>query len=370
MEMKMDIYAATLAYAAGVGAKRLRALMDVFGGAKALWETEADAIRESGFLGNGKTLETFLEIRREMHPEEVGEKMRRLGIGCLTLQDDGYPPLLKETSNPPAVLFYKGALPDYEKTVAVVGARKATPYGIGAAKNIAEALSRKGVVIVSGGARGIDTASHEGCMAGGAPTVAVFACGLDVTYPPENRNLFLQIVEAGGTLLSEYPPGTRPLGRQFPARNRIIAGMSRGVLVTEAAIRSGSLITADFALEEGRDVFSVPGSILWPMSQGTNHLIRNGAICTTGAEDILSEYGWDETEGNMTETTLPLLSAEEEMVYRFCTTAATVSAEDILVQSGLSLPKLTMLLLSLAMKGFIVEAGPGLYAAAKVGKGS
>ncbi len=368
MEMKADIYAATLAYAEGVGAKRLRALMDVFGGSKALWETDSDEIRRSGILGNGKTLEKFLEVRRTMHPEEVEEKMRRLGIGCMTSKDAGYPPLLKETANPPAVLFYKGALPDYEKTVAIVGARKATPYGIGAAKNMAEALARKGVVIVSGGARGIDTASHEGCMAGGAPTVAVFACGLDVTYPPENRNLFLQIVETGGTLLSEYPPGTRPLGRQFPARNRIIAGMSRGVLVTEAAIRSGSLITADFALEEGRDVFAIPGSILWPMSQGTNHLIRNGAICTTAADDILSEYDWEETEEGLTETTLPLLSSEEEMVYRFCTMAATVSTEDILVQSGMTMPKLTMLLLSLAMKGFIVEAGPGLYAAAKVGK--
>lgn len=369
MAMQTDIYAATLAYAEGVGAKRLRALMDVFGGSKALFETDDGEIRASGLLGNGKTLEKFLEVRRTMHPEEVGELLRRLEMGCLTPSDDGYPPLLKETANPPAALFYKGRIPDYEKTVAVVGARKATPYGIGAAKNMAEALARGGVTIVSGGARGIDTASHEGCMAGGAATVAVFACGLDVTYPPENRNLFLQIVEAGGTLLSEYPPGTRPLGRQFPARNRIIAGMSRGVLVTEAAIRSGSLITADFALEEGRDVFSVPGSILWPMSQGTNHLIRNGAICTTAADDILSEYGWDETEETFSETTLPLLSAEEEMVYRFCTTAATVSTEDILVQSGLTMPKLTMLLLSLAMKGFIVEAGPGLYAAAKVGKG-
>lgn len=364
--MKIDKYAAALSYAAGVGAKRLRELMAQFGDAEGAWKADDEEIRKSGILGDGKTLEKFFEVRHEKNPDAEEELMEKLGIGCLTPADDGYPPLLKETVNPPAVLFYKGALPDYEKTIAVVGARKATPYGIGAAKRFAEDLAREGVVIVSGGARGIDTASHEGAMAAGAPTIAIFACGLDVTYPPENRNLFLQITETGGTLLSEYPPGTRPLGRQFPARNRIIAGMSRGVLVTEAAIRSGSLITTDFALEEGRDVFSVPGSILSEMSRGTNHLIRNGAICATCADDILTEYDWKEEIAETGEGKKAVsLSLEEELVYRFCTTGNAVSAEEILVQSGLPLPRLTMILLSLTVKGFITEAGPGLYAACK-----
>lgn len=161
------------------------------------------------------------------------------------------------------------------------------------AGRFARGLAEEGITVVSGGARGIDSASHEGALAGKAPTIVVAAFGLDRVYPPENRNLFHQIVEAGGAIISEYPLGTPPLGRQFPARNRIIAGMCRGVIVVEAAERSGSLITSDFALEEGRDVFSVPGSIYIPSCKGTNQLIRNGAICCTSFKDVLSEYGWE-----------------------------------------------------------------------------
>lgn len=244
----------------------------------------------------GKTLAAFLAYRNETSLEQIEEKLYQLDIRCCTWEDSDYPPLLAETSNPPAVLFYCGALPCWERTVAIVGSRKATAYGIETAHQLAKELSAAGITIVSGGARGIDSASHTGAMEGGAPTVVVLACGLDRVYPPENRNLFHQVVERGGTMISEYPPGTPPLGRQFPARNRIIAGMSRGTLVVEAAERSGSLITSDFALEEGRDVFSVPGSIWLPSCKGTNQLIRNGAICCTSADDILSEYGWKEEE--------------------------------------------------------------------------
>ena len=190
----------------------------------------------------------------------------------------------------------------------------------------------------------------------------VLACGLDRVYPPENRHLFHQVIESGGTLVSEYPPGTPPLGRQFPARNRIIAGMSRGILVAEAAERSGSLITSDFALEEGRDVFSVPGSIWLPSCKGTNQLIRNGAICCTSADDILSEYGWKEEENKKSEKGfLEQLTLEEELVYRFCCTENEATSEEILQQSGLSVVKLTMLLLQLQLKGYIREVGSGRY---------
>lgn len=357
----MDIYAAALSEMPKLGAKRIRALISYFGSAEAVWKAGADALAASGALPPALAAKTAA-CMRETDPAAVGERIRRAGADVLIWDEEGYPPLLKETANPPAVLFFRGARPVWEKTIAIVGARKATPYGINAARGIAEELSQAGVAVVSGGARGIDTASHEGCMLGGAPTVAVLACGLDVTYPPENRNLFQKICDRGGTLLSEYPLGTKPLGRQFPARNRIIAGMSRAVLVTEAAVRSGSLITADFALEEGRDVFAVPGSIWSPMSRGTNHLIRSGAVCTTGAEDILSEYGWETPQAEPEENEVRQLTLEEEMVYRFCCTGDTVSIEDVLAESGLPLPKLTMVFLSLTMKGCIREVGAGLYA--------
>ena len=291
----MDIYAAALPGCPRLGAKHMRALMDYFETAEDVWKASAESIEKSHIL-TGKTLAAFLAYRNETSLEQIEEKLYRLDIRCSTFEDSDYPPLLSATANPPAVLFYRGALPCFERTIAVVGSRKATAYGIETAHELARGLSAHGITIVSGGARGIDSASHTGAMEGGSPTVVVLACGLDRVYPPENRHLFHQVIESGGTLVSEYPPGTPPLGRQFPARNRIIAGMSRGILVVEAAERSGSLITSDFALEEGRDVFSVPGSIWLPSCKGTNQLIRNGAICCTSADDILSEYGWKEEE--------------------------------------------------------------------------
>ncbi len=357
----MDIYAAALPGCPRLGAKHMRALMDYFETAEDVWKASAESIEKSHIL-TGKTLAAFLAYRNETSLEQIEEKLYRLDIRCSTFEDSDYPPLLATTANPPAVLFYRGALPCFERTIAIVGSRKATAYGIETAHELARGLSAHGITIVSGGARGIDSASHTGAMEGGSPTVVVLACGLDRVYPPENRHLFHQVIKSGGTLVSEYPPGTPPLGRQFPARNRIIAGLSRGILVVEAAERSGSLITSDFALEEGRDVFSVPGSIWLPSCKGTNQLIRNGAICCTSADDILSEYGWKEVENKKSEKGfLEQLTLEEELVYRFCCTENEVTSEEILQQSGLSVVKLTMLLLQLQLKGYIREVGSGRY---------
>lgn len=362
----MDRYAAALPGLPRLGARRIRALVEHFGTAERLWKCTAEELAAARLLPERLAGE-FLDYRRKTDPADVEAELRKRDIHVATWRDETYPPLLKETANPPAVLFYRGEAPVWSRTVAIVGARKATAYGVNAASHLAEALAKEGVTVISGGARGVDTASHTGCLSGGAPTAAVLACGLDVTYPPENRNLFRRICEAGGAILSEYPLGTPPLGRQFPARNRIIAGMCRAVVVTEAAERSGSLITADFALEEGRDVFAVPGSIWSPMSRGTHKLIRNGAICCTGAEDILSEYGWG-APAEEEKSPARQLTLEEEMVYRFCCMGETVSAESLLAQSGLSMTKLTMILLSLTMKGYITEEGPGRYAAGRTGE--
>ncbi len=357
----MDIYAAALPGCPRLGAKHMRALIEHFETAEDVWKASDEAIQKSHIL-SGKTEAAFLDYRRKTEISQVEEVMYRLEIRCCSWEDNDYPPLLASTANPPAVLYYKGAAPTWEKTVAIVGSRKATAYGIQTAGQLSRGLSAAGVTVVSGGARGIDSASHSGAMEGGTPTVVVLACGLDRVYPPENKILFQRVVAAGGTLISEYPPGTPPLGRQFPARNRIIAGMSRGVLVVEAAERSGSLITSDFALEEGRDVFSVPGSIWLPSCKGTNQLIRNGAICCTSTEDILTEYGWEEKEENSNpKGFLEQLTLEEELVYRFCCTDTEVTSEDILQQSGLSVVKVTMLLLQLQLKGYIKEVGNGRF---------
>lgn len=358
----MDIFAASLTGCPRLGAKHIRSLIEAFGTAEDVWKVSDEEIIGSHLL-KGKTEAAFLSYRRETEPEKIGEKLYRMQIRCCTWEDEVYPPLLQTTANPPAVLFYKGNDPVFEKTVAIVGARKATAYGVQTAESVARGLSESGVAVVSGGARGIDSAAHIGALSGGSPTLVVLACGLDYVYPPENKSLFQKIIDNGGTIISEYPPSTPPLGRQFPARNRIIAGMSRGILVVEAAERSGALITSDFALEEGRDVFSVPGNIWLDSSKGTNRLIRSGAICCTSYEDILSEYGWNEKSISSKATPVEQLTLEEEVVYRFCCMGEEVSAEEILQQSGMSVMKITMLLLQLQLKGAIREVGSGRFIA-------
>ncbi len=356
----MDKYAAALAGCPRLGSKHMRELIEYFHIPENVWKASDDDIRQSQLL-KGKTLESFFSWRHETEPDRIEEEMYQKGVRSVTFEEEDYPYLLRNTINPPAVLFYKGTLPADEKMMAIVGSRKATSYGIQTAGNFASGLAAEGVTIVSGGARGIDSAAHRGALRSHGKTVVVAAFGLDRVYPPENRNLFAQIIEEGGALISEYPLGTPPLGRQFPARNRIIAGLCRGVIVVEAAERSGSLITSDFALEEGRDVFSVPGSIYIPSCAGTNQLIRNGAICCTSFENVLAEYGWNKKEEKKEKIYLEQLTLQEELVYRFCCTENEVTAEEIIQQSGLSVVTVTMVLLQLQLKGYIKETGPGRY---------
>ena len=216
----------------------------------------------------------------------------RLGIRILTMQDADYPMRLRNIFEPPCLLYVKGNLPliDEEAAIAMVGTRKATPYGVETAEELAYAMSKQGALIVSGGAYGIDTASHRGALRAGAKTIALLGCGIDVIYPAGNEWLYRDIV-ASGALLTEYPPGTPPLPQHFPTRNRIISGLCLATVVVEAPERSGALITAHTALEQGRDVFAVPGPIKAPMSRGCNRLIADGAAALVAdTADILWEY--------------------------------------------------------------------------------
>lgn len=216
-----------------------------------------------------------------------------MSIYKLHLGDRFYPKLLKEITNPPAVLYVKTDL-DIEKlfsafSLAVVGTRKPTRYGFEITRKLTRDLVKKGVTIVSGLARGVDYVAHTTTLAAGGVTIAVFGTGLDVVYPADHKDLAERIVERGA-IVSEFPPGTGPTRMNFPIRNRIIAGLSRGVLVTQAAARSGTLITAGFAADFGRDVFAVPGNITSEYSPGTNGLLQKGAKLVSGVEDILEEY--------------------------------------------------------------------------------
>ena len=215
------------------------------------------------------------------------------GIHILTCSDAAYPDRLRQLEDAPAVLYWKGSLPalDFVPTVAVVGTRSATEYGLRSAHRIGAGLAAGGCVVVSGMAKGIDAAAVDGCLRAGGTAVGVLGCGVDVIYPRENTALFAA-VEERGCLISEYPPGTRPLPEHFPVRNRIISGLCAGVTVVEAPLRSGTMITARLALEQGRDVFALPGPADAPNYAGNHLLLRQGAILTTSAEDILEEYRW------------------------------------------------------------------------------
>ena len=216
----------------------------------------------------------------------------RNNVKLLTLKSPQYPASLKEISDPPAFLFVRGSLPDANTpAIGIVGSRRATPYGRAVAERFSRELANKGIVIVSGGALGIDTAAHRGAVEAGGDTVAVLGCGLDVDYPKENRELFDRILSEGGALISEYSPGAQPDYWRFPLRNRIISGMTLGTLVVEAPVKSGALITADRVAEQGRVLMTVPANIDRPMSAGSNELLRSGATPVLDIQDILYAVG-------------------------------------------------------------------------------
>jgi DNA processing protein len=207
----------------------------------------------------------------------------------LSLSSSDYPEYLKEIFDPPTVLYYFGDVKPDDVCMGIVGSRKSSEYGKNTAKSFASKLSQNGFAVVSGMARGIDTKAHEGALESEGKTYAIIGSGLDIVYPPENKKLMQKIID-NGAVISEFPPGTKPNPYNFPIRNRIISGMSLGVIVVEAGLRSGSLITANLALEQGRDVFAVPGNINRIINKGSNKLIKEGAKLVENIDDILEEY--------------------------------------------------------------------------------
>ena len=252
----------------------------------------ADAAEYALVEGLPKKQMEPLEDKSTAAADKILGDCQRLGLRILTMQDADYPARLRNIFEPPCVLYVKGTLPafDEEVAVAMVGTRSCTPYGTSCAEKLAYGLAKQGALVVSGAARGIDSAAHRGALRAGGVTVAVLGNGLDVVYPEENASLYRDIA-AAGALLSEYPPGTAAEGWHFPVRNRIISGLCLAAVVVEAPLeRSGALITANTALEQGRDVFAVPGPIDAPMSRGCNRLIADGAGLASESWDILREY--------------------------------------------------------------------------------
>lgn len=351
-----NINLAILAMTPGVGPIKLRRLVEYFGGILKTWEAGKEELLASGCLEE-TVCNNLVKTREKIDIVKLADQWKRLGIKTVNLWDDDYPELLAATFNPPCLLYYRGILPgNAQKLLAVVGARRATAYGRNVCQMLAGELAAAGVGIVSGGARGIDSCAHMGAVENGY-TLAVLANGVDICYPPENAKLLSRIAERGA-VVSEYPPGTKPTTGQFPARNRIISGLSRGVLVVEAAERSGALITADFALEEGRDVFAVPGSILSANSKGAHHLIRQGAKLVEKADDILEEYGWQITAPQQDK--LPI-SKDEESVYHILPGDRAITLDEIIEKTNLPVSTATYILLQLQLQGLITEFGGHRY---------
>ena len=305
-----------------------------------------------------------LEGLRSKGPDGLVMQLESAGIGAVTRAGEDYPDSLRHIPSPPRALFVKGRLPGSDcPAVAVVGSRRDTRYGRAQAKRIARELAQNGVVIVSGLARGIDTAAHEGALEGGGITVAVLGNGLPGIYPPENRDLADRIVASGGAVVSEYAPGAKPLGYHFPIRNRIISGLSDAVLLIEAMRRSGTASTVHHALSQGREIFALPGNVDAPGSELPLQLLKEGAgLCTCG-EDILTAMGWRRKASQISFADLmdltdedradPVLSALEKEEKTF---------EELLDETGLSLQEINTRLTLLELDGRIEKRGGRAYA--------
>ncbi len=273
----------------GIGPVKAVKLINLLGSPKNVWDCDKSCYREMGFLSEAD-VSSLLSAQYRDNSRKATDGLERCGVTAITIKDGRYPSELANIKEPPIVIYVRGKIEQGRKRIAVVGSRGASPYGIKAAREISSQLAACGFTIISGLAKGVDTAAHEGALAVDCDTYAVLGCGPDVVYPKENAALFERIAEKGA-VVSEYLPGTVPRSGNFPARNRIISGLSCAVVIIEAGKKSGALITADFAAEQGREVFAVPGSIFSEKSAGTNNLIKQGACLAAGAADILQELG-------------------------------------------------------------------------------
>ena len=347
----------------------LNRLIDYFGSPENVWYSKERELKE--LLPNApKTIERILDKNHRLAANGLLKKVKAGGCRIITKRDADYPERLKYIYDPPILLYTRGKLVGNEYAVAVVGARKATMYGMRIAEEISFELSARGIAIVSGMARGIDTCAHLGALKAEGRTIAVLGCGLDTAYPPENKGLMERITK-NGAVVSEYPPGTPPHPYNFPARNRIISGMSVCVTVVEAGKKSGSLITADFALEQGREVFAVPGNILSTGSEGTNALIRDGARIVTGIEDIIQELKSSFVGKNIvcpnkscTDDFQIQLSEEERKVFE-CISGEGLHIDDISGKTGFDIQKVNFLLVNMEIRGVLEQLRGKVFRAKK-----
>ena len=359
----------------GIGPLRFKLLLDYFGSAKNGYSASEKELLSVGL--SEKLVLKFLDFRKNFDLDSYLLRLDKLGIKAICSEEESYPKLLKEIVDKPAVLYVKTQDAEGPATIftnfngagktqnifgneaiAVVGTRKVTGYGRQVTEMITEGLVAAGLVVVSGLARGVDKISHETALGNNGLTIAVLGCGLDLVYPTEHQGLAERIIESGGAVISEYPLGVPAMPGNFPARNRIISGLSLGVVVTEAAEDSGSLITASNAAEQGREVFAVPGPITSPLSFGTAELIKKGAKLVRGVNDILEELGIKGKAKGVEE--IGELGTEERMLFDLLQNE-NLHIDEICRRTQTDSAKIGALLSIMEIKGIIKNFGEGVY---------
>lgn len=348
----------------GIATRKKAELLRLFNSPAEIYKADAIELAKTGVLNRDNITAVLSKEYRDTVDRTI-EEIDKKNINVITLNSSTYPELLKNICDPPICLYVKGKLYADELSIAVVGSRRASGYGITVAKKISGELAQSNICVISGMARGIDTAAHVGALSFKGRTIAVLGCGIDLVYPPENKKLMEQIIEYGA-VISEYPPGVEPAPHHFPVRNRIVSGMSVGVLVVEAGEKSGSLITAQLALEQGRDVYALPGNVISINSKGTNKLIQDGAKLVTSVQDILDELHWYKnfnTKNVHFENNSKInssLNNDEKDVFELLS-FESLYIDEIQKKLSINMPLLHSILLSLEMKGLIKRDPGGKY---------
>lgn len=319
-----------------------------------------------------ETSDALVNWRKHFDLAKEEERLAKAGATFITARDEGYPKLLKEIHDPPIGLYRKGSYLFGQPCIAVVGSRRTTLYGQSVAKKLGADLARLGFCVVSGLARGIDTAAHEGALSVGGKTAAVLGCGIDIVYPPENLGLYRQIAETGA-VLSEFPFGRKADKQTFPMRNRVVSGMCEAIVVVESDVAGGAMITARFAGEQGRLIYAVPGRIDQPSSAGCHQLIRDGATLFTGIDDILDELNYLDglrpraipTEGQpgLLEQLMPQLNAEESRVIAAFSGGGLLGVDALTAATGLGPPEVSAALMGLELKKLVLKRADGTFEA-------
>ena len=346
----------------GIGRVKFGQLESYFKSLENAWRAAPAELKQSG-LDKG-SIRAITSYRPKVSLEAEMVKLDRYGVKVLTYHDPDYPSRLKEIYDYPPIIYLRGSLlPEDEWCLAVVGTRRATVYGRQVTEEIVADLARSKITIVSGLAKGIDSVAHHSALEAGGRSIAVFACGLDIVYPGENADLARRIMQQGA-LISEYPLGTRPKADNFPRRNRIMSGLSLGVLVVEAGETSGAMITAHLALEQNREVFAIPGSILSPASRGTNHLIQEGAKLVRDYTDILEELNLTAVaqQIEMKEVIPP---SETESLLLKQLSAEPTHIDEVCRLSGLPVSTVSSTLAMMELKGLVKQVGAMNYSLAR-----